>query len=267
MNRWDGLLSVLVLMPSAACGFSSETARTDAKASPSPAVSPTSSLSYPYILREQTLFEGEILYTCEPDGCWREGGTIAGPPEYYYPELDRTNEEIARLIADIGLPTAPVMDDREAWERIRRVWAWLREQAVFPGDPGHPETWKYLIGLSRSPWPSIGDMAEAYARFGKLPVDACNSKAFTFVTLLYRVGIGADRVSAATGLISNAGHVYVVLQVEGRWRAVDPSCIRGHPELSQAPESVGCFDNMDYAHPTQLEPLPGSDFPSPMLAE
>ncbi|MBN1438941.1 MAG: transglutaminase domain-containing protein [Anaerolineales bacterium] len=266
LDYQTALCSGLLLL-AAACDVPAENPSPDT-AAPLAAASPTATTTLPYSIREQTLYEGEVVYTCDADGCWREGGNIAGPPDYFYPDIDRQNEEIGRLLADLGLPTQDTADDREAWRRIRRVWAWLEENGDFIGDPGHQEAWAYLVRLSpENAWVSIGDMAKAYAHFGKLPMEACNSKAFTFVTLLYRSGIPPGRVSAATGLVHNSGHVYAVVRVEGRWRVLDPSCLLHHPQLSEDPESVGCVDGMDYAHPTQLEPLPGSHFPSPMLAE
>jgi hypothetical protein len=109
-------------------------------------------------------------------------------------------------------------------------------------------------------------MAQVYARFGTLPVGACNSKAFTFATLLYRAGVRPDSITVAHTQAATGNHLYLAARLDGRWRFVDPTCIPEHPALAAEPESVGCI-GADYAHPYEIEPLPGSQLPKPMLLE
>ena len=115
--------------------------------------------------------------------------------------------------------------------------------------------------LSSAPsdhWPTIGEMAEIWRRFGVLPLGACHSKAFTMATLLYRAGIGRDSVAALAGRgFGLTQHFYVGVRVDGRWCTVDPSCIRQQMKLSPDPASFGAFDT-DYRHPFSIQPLPGA---------
>jgi hypothetical protein len=115
-------------------------------------------------------------------------------------------------------------------------------------------------------WPSIGELAKVYDRYQVLPLGACNSKAFTFATLLYRVGVRPDAISVATAKTESAQHLFVVTRLEGKWFFIDPTCIPEHPVLSEDLESVGCI-GADYVHPFQLEVLPGSLLQKPMLVQ
>jgi hypothetical protein len=235
--------------------------------SPTPEATPTE--TRPFIV-EQTLYEGEKSYTCDAGGCWRDDGHVAGPPEYFYPNLGEENPEIRALLASIGLPEDIAADDAERWRRVRAVWEWMGSSTVVIGDPAAEEPWNYLQELTALPkdhWPSIGEMAKVYARFGVLALGACNSKAFTAATLLYRVGVRPDSITVAHSQAHDGTqHIYLAFHLDGRWRYVDPTCIRSHPALSPEPESVGCI-GADYAHPYDLEPLPGSGLTKPMLLE
>jgi hypothetical protein len=234
-----------------------------------PTPEPSPSREFPYTITEQTLFEGEKTYTCDADGCWRDDGTIAGPPETFYPDLEMKNADVEALLNSIGLPTDIAADDAERWRRIRGVWDWMSRETIPIGAAGYEEPWTYLQQLMQTPaehWPSIGDMAQVYARFGVLPLGACNSKAFTMATLLYRAGVRPDSITVAHSNMPDAQHLYLALRLDGRWRYLDPTCIPEHPALAEAPESVGCV-GADYAHPYELEPLPGSQLTRLMLLE
>jgi hypothetical protein len=91
-------------------------------------------------------------------------------------------------------------------------------------------------------WPSIGDQAKVFKRYNGLVWGACNSRAFTFATLLYRVGIQPDDLAVviAQWKPEYSQHLYVVLRIENRWYYLDPTCSESHPALSDAPENVGC---------------------------
>ncbi|MBN2084540.1 MAG: hypothetical protein JW748_04895 [Anaerolineales bacterium] len=237
---------------------------------PAPEPTPTATRPFPYTIVEPTLYEGDKTYTCDAGGCWRDDGSIAGPPETFYPNIDEDNPEIRALLASIGLPADIASDDAERWRRIRALWEWMGSNTVVIGDPAAEEPWYYLQELTALPldhWPSIGEMAKVYARFGVLPLGACNSKAFTAATLLYRAGVRPDSITVAHSQAHDGTqHLYLAFRLEGRWRYVDPTCIRGHAALSPQPETVGCV-GADYKHPYDLVPLPGSLLAKPMLLE
>jgi hypothetical protein len=234
-----------------------------------PPATPTATRSLPYSITETTRFEGDKTYTCDAGGCWREDGRTAGPPEALFPDIGMENEEVRLLLESIGLPSDVASDDAERWRRTRRVWEWMKNDTLPLGAPGQEESWNYLSELMKSPvdhWPSIGEMADVYARFHVLPLGACNSKAFTFATLLYRAGVRPDSTAVVTAKAESAQHLFVVVRLDGRWRFLDPTCIPEHPALAGMPESVGCT-GADYAHPFQLDLMPGSALIKPMLAE
>jgi hypothetical protein len=238
--------------------------------SPTPGPTATETRPFPYTIVEQTRYEGEKTYTCDAGGCWRDDGIVAGPPETFYPNIGEDNEEIRALLDSIGLPQDVAADDAERWRRIRWVWEWMSRKTVVIGSPEAEEPWNYLQELTSVPedhWPSIGEMAKVYARFGVLPLGACNSKAFTMATLLYRVGVRPDSITVAhSHAHDGTQHIYLALHLEGRWRYLDPTCIREHGALAPQPETVGCI-GADYRHPYELEPLPGSQLTKPMLLE
>jgi hypothetical protein len=219
---------------------------------------------------EQTRYEGEKTYTCDAGGCWRDDGEIASGMDYFYPALDGNNDEIRALLNSIVLPADAAPDDAERWRRIAALWEWMSRKAVIIGEPAAVKPWNYLQELTTSPaehWPSIGEMAKVFARFNVLPLGACNSKAFTTATLLYRVGVLPDSIAVAhTKAFEGTNHLYLAAHMNGRWRYVDPSCIREHSALAPQPESVGCI-GADYQHPYELIPLPGSRLVKPMLLE
>jgi hypothetical protein len=146
----------------------------------------------------------------------------------------------------------------------------MGRKTVVIGSPEAEEPWNYLLELTSAPtdhWPSIAEMAKVFARFGVLPLGACNSKAFTMATLLFRAGVLPDSITVAHSKAHDGTqHLYLALHLNGRWRFLDPSCIREHRGLLPEPESVGCV-GADYAHPYLLEPLPGSQLTKPMLLE
>jgi hypothetical protein len=146
----------------------------------------------------------------------------------------------------------------------------MGRKTVVIGSPEAEEPWNYLQELTSVPqdhWPSIGEMAKVFARYGVLPLGACNSKAFTMATLLYRAGVRPDSITVAHSQAHDGTqHIYLALHLDGRWRYLDPTCIRSHSVLSPQPETVGCI-GADYRHPYELEPLPGSQLSKPMLLE
>jgi hypothetical protein len=236
--------------------------------SPTPKATPTE--TRPFIV-EQTLYEGERNYTCDPGGCWRDDGEVIDKPEFFYPGVEEDNPEIRALLDSFGLPEDIAADDAERWRRVRAVWEWMYRHTVVINTPEAEEPWNYLHELtSQGPvedWPALGEMAKVFARYGVVPLGACNSKAFTIATFLYRFGVRPNAITVAHSRSANGKqHLYLALRLDGRWLYVDPTCIRSTPELDPQPHSIGCT-SADYRHPYQLEPLPGSSFPKPMLLE
>jgi hypothetical protein len=295
MKRRAAILPATLLLASLACNLQTATQGATGAANPaskpaagetavaqSPSPTSTAALSrspeatftetraFPYQIVEQTLFEGEKTYTCDAGGCWRDDGSAAGPPEAFFPDIEEDNEEIRALLLSIGLSQDVAGDDAERWRRVRGVWEWMSHKTVVIGTPEAEEPWNYLQELTAVPakhWPSIGEMAKVYARFDVLPLGACNSKSFTAATLLYRVGVRPDSITVAHSQAHDGTqHIYLAFHLEGRWRYVDPTCIRSHPQLAPEPETVGCI-GADYAHPYEIEPLPGSQLTKPMLLE
>jgi hypothetical protein len=239
---------------------------------PTPTATPTATTPTPvptpftpHTLDEPTRYEGTLKYDCEADGCWRQGSTMLSAPEYYYPDIDADNAEIAALLSDIGLPADPIEDDAAAWQTMRALWAWLNTHVSYLGTA--PEAWDYLTSLAGDNWPSISNMASAYARYHTLPWGACNSKALTVATLAYRVGLSPDRVAAAYFATADHSiqHFYVVFRSGDHWFYLDPTCNLTTPSLPSEPASVGCLDGVDYEHPFTLALLPGSTLTRAML--
>jgi hypothetical protein len=234
-------------------------------ASPSPTPVPTPFV--PYTIDEPTRYEGTLKYDCEADGCWRQGSTMLSAPEHYYPDIDANNAEIAALLSDIGLPADPIEDDATAWQTMQALWAWLNTHVSYLGTA--PEAWDYLTSLAGDNWPSIANVAGAYARYHTLPWGACNSKALTFATLAYRVGLNPDRVAAAYFATADHSiqHFYVVFRSGDHWYYIDPTCEPSSPSLPSEPASVGCLNQVDYEHPFTLALLPGSTLTRAMLVK
>jgi hypothetical protein len=275
MNRRAALVPAALILLSLACNLplaATETAAAPAAPAESPTPGPTATetRAFPYPLVEQTQYEGEKTYTCDAGGCWRDDGIVGGPPETFYPNLEEDNGEIRALLNSIGLPQDVAGDDAERWRRIRWVWEWMSRKTVVIGFPEAEEPWNYLMELTSAPkdhWPSIGEMAKVFARYGVVPLGACNSKAFTAATLLYRAGVRPDSITVAHSKAHDGtAHLYLAFRLDGRWRYVDPTCIREHRTLAMQPETVGCI-GADYKHPFEIEPLPGTHLPKPMLLE
>jgi hypothetical protein len=238
-----------------------------ASPTPTPTPTPVPTPFVPHTIDEPTRYEGTLKYDCEADGCWRHGSTIVNPPEIYYPDIDANNAEIAALLSDIGLPADPIADDATAWRTMQALWAWLNKNVSYLGTA--PEAWDYLTSLAGDNWPSISNMASAYARYHTLPWGACNSKALTVATLGYRVGLSPDRLAAAyfKSPDSSVQHFYAVLRYGSHWFYLDPTCNLSNPSLPSEPASVGCLDTIDYEHPFTLALLPGSTLTRAMLVK
>ena len=234
-------------------------------------LTPTSTEVLLYTTQEQTRYEGILEYTCDRDGCWRVGGTLTHPPEYYYPDIEADNPDIQALLADIGLPDTPAADDGEAWKRTVELWAWLYGNAQDP--ESSPEAHHYLNSLSYdlkpAQFPSIDDFAKVYARYQIIPWGTCTSRALTFATLLYRCGIDPNRMAAAYFKTADMSiqHFYVVVRSGDHWYYLDPTCDEPDwtPALPYEPANIGCVPEVDYEHPFTLAVIPGSTLTRAML--
>jgi hypothetical protein len=241
--------------------------------SPSPTPTPAPTPFTPHTTDEPTRYEGTLRYDCDAGGCWRQGSKIGNPSIFYYPDIDANSAEIAALLGDLGLPTDPMADDAAGWQRLRALWDWLRVHSSTPTSA--PEAWNYLQSISTNAkpdhWPSISDMAATYARYQTIPWGACNSRALTFATLAYRVGLSPDRLAVAYFKSADASiqHMYAVSRSGSHWYAVDPSCNASteSPTLPPEPASVTCIARVDYEHPFTLALLPGSTLTRAMLVK
>ncbi len=220
----------------------------------------------PSRIRERTLYEGIKNYTCDSECCycWRDDGRIDVSWDYFFPEIETENDNIRSLLGSIGLPTEPTSDENEIWRRVRTVWSWLRVHVLREGGPNYDAACDFLRSLSG--WPSIGNIADMFSRYGGLCWGTCMSRAQILTTLLYRVGIPPERIAIAETRRSSeySQHMYVVLRLECHWYYIDPSCMDFHSVLSHFPENVGCIP-ADYRHPNKLVLLPGSILHKPML--
>lgn len=213
-------------------------------------------------IEEDTLYEGPKTYRCNST-CWREDGTINETG--IFTDIDANTPEIAALLTDIGVPGGPVTDDGDVWDRTRTVWAWLQSHGLTPGHPNYEDVHAYRAGLGR--WPTIADLAYMFQTWGGFVWGSgctCMCRAQMLATLLYRAGLGADRMAIAEARTrpTYSQHMYVVLKLGCHWFYIDPSV--NLPELPVSPENVGA-GTADYTHPNNLIVLPGSTMRKPML--
>jgi len=221
---------------------------------------------YNPLVEEETLYNGTKDYRCDW-AFWREDGTVLDRWDYTFPHIDEDNDDIRALIRSIGVPTGTTTVDRVIWERVRAVWAWLKDHALSEGDPNYDAACDYRDTLDS--WPSIGEFARMFRTFGGFCWGdrcTCMCKAQLFATLLCRVGIPRDRITVAGAHYDEtAEHKYVVLRLGCHWYYVDPTS--GRSVLGETPENVaGVFDPVvDYTHPHNLTTVPGSTLRKPML--
>jgi hypothetical protein len=239
----------------------------------SPTTAPTEVL--PHDIQEQTRYEGILDYECDSDGCWRVGGTLTDPPEYYFPDIEADNPDIQALLADIGLYGERAVDDEVAWRLIWELWAWLARNTEDPGEVPEEGAMAYLHSLSYhfkpAQYPSIDDLAKVCARYHVIPWSGCTARALTFATLLYRCGIDPNRMAAAYFKAPDMSiqHFYVVIRSGDHWYWVDPTCNDPDitPELPYEPENIGWNPEVDYEHPFTLAVIPGSTLTRAMLVK
>jgi hypothetical protein len=212
-------------------------------------------------IRLRTRYEGEVEYV-RHEGLWvRAAAEADRRAEHFFRDFEADSPAIRRLLLDAGAPARPAVGEREAWEQIARVWAFLgaRARLARPGEPP--------VSSQRGRWPSIADYAAAYAARGVIPWAACFSKAHVLATLLGRTLASRDRVAIAEahhtsrGAPATATHVYVAVRVASRWFYVDPTAVRSErfPPFD-ARRSIGApgLSTVDYEHPFATIPVPGS---------
>jgi hypothetical protein len=254
-----------------------------ASASSVPAAQPdpttTSAAVAPYTIQEPTRYDGTVEYECDQDGCWRVGGEPTYPPEYFYPDIEADNPDIQALLADVGVPATPAVDDNEAWQRIAVVWTWLSRNTRYTSTgPEAQEAHEYqqslYVGSEPEQWMSIDDIAKVYARYHFLPWNSdggCNEKAIIFATLLYRCGIDPDRMAVGMSHWSSKGnqHLFLVFRSGDQWYYIDPTCIDppATTALNYKPKNIGYVSDVDYEHPYTLWTLPGSVLTRAMLVK
>lgn len=221
---------------------------------------------YHPIVEEETLYEGIKEYSCDW-AFWREDGTVLDLWDQTFPAIDDDNDDIRALIRDIGVPTGMTTVDRVIWERVRTVWAWLKEHLLSEADPNFDDVCDYYASLGR--WPSIGDLAYMFRTYGGFCWGercTCMCRAQLFATLLCRVGIPRDRITVAGARYDETSeHKYVVLRLGCHWYYVDPTSDRSH--LGETPENVAGVSDpvVDYVHPHGLTTVPRSPLRKPML--
>jgi hypothetical protein len=221
---------------------------------------------YQPVINEETLYEGTKEYRCDW-AFWREDGTLLDRWDYTFPAIDEDNAAIRALIRDIGVPTGMTTVDRVIWERVRAVWAWLKEHILAEDDPNYDAACDYHSSFDR--WPSIGELAHMYATYNGFCWGercTCMCRAQMFATFLCRVGIPRNRIAIVGGRYSETSeHKYVVLRLGCHWYIIDPTSDRSH--LGETPENVqGVTDPVvDYIHPHGITTVPGSTLRKPML--
>jgi hypothetical protein len=221
---------------------------------------------YNPVIEEETLYEGTKDYRCD-ETMWREDGTVLDDWDYTFPSMDEDTDDIRALIRSIGVPTGMTYVDSVIWDRVRTVWAWLKEHILSEDDPDYDAACDYHSSFDR--WPSIGELALMFRLYGGFCWGercTCMCRAQIFASLLCRVGIPPNRMAIAGGRYNEtAEHKYVVLQLGCHWYYIDPTDNR--PLLSETPENVaGVVDPVvDYTHPHGLTTVPGSTLRNPML--
>lgn len=207
-----------------------------------------------------TMYEGDMLYLKYWNFWVRPGSNDHENADYFYHDYENDNSETRNLVSAVvgHWPPGLVDTERQVWERIGRVWAWLRDNVEYNTDYGD------ITSADR--WPSIAELAHYYASHGRLVWVACFSKAHLFATLLgrcvgerWRFGIASGHHTEG-GAPPTASHVFVGAYIAGRWFYLDPTWVRAVPELPAFDErdSVGLFDLVDYSHPFSFKPLPTS---------
>ncbi|MCD4707724.1 MAG: transglutaminase domain-containing protein [Candidatus Sabulitectum sp.] len=219
--------------------------------------------------RVTTLHEGSILYLKYWNYWVRAGVRADDRANLFFPDFENPNTRIFNMISDIGVTTAPSNGEVHIWEKIRAVWAWLRNNV-------NHNSANNLVSSSSNNWPSIDEYAAYYEANGYLVWAACFSKAHLFASILGRVGIPRWRIVLITahhtenGAPPTASHVYVAVYVNEHWYYLDPTGLLTLPVLPEFSSigSVGFLNTADYMHPFKGIPIPLSGFTRiPMLNE
>ncbi|MFH1485186.1 MAG: transglutaminase domain-containing protein [Chloroflexota bacterium] len=212
--------------------------------------------------RLPTMYEGEVLYLKYWNFWKRPGFNNHASTDRFFHDYEADNRETRNLVSAVIGRWPPGLADteREVWDRIGRVWSWLRDNVSYDTD--------YSDITSADRWPSIAEYARYYASHGRLVWVACFSKAHLFANLLGRCAVERWRCGIASahhtegGAPPTASHVFVGVYIAGRWYYLDPTWVQAVPELPgfDDRDSVGLFELVDYSHPFSFIPLPLSPF-------
>jgi hypothetical protein len=230
-------------------------------------------------LQLETLYEGPQTYTCDEQGCWRQGAGTSHPSEYYFAGIDLDSMQIRSLLQSVSQPSTRTDDDAEIWARTQRIWTWLNEHAVDMDannttDGNAKEAIDTLYsnsyGLRPPQFPTLQNYADSLMDFGVMARLSCTDRALNYAMLLYRAGVPVDRVAVVIANVAqtrdNGQHLFVVEYLGGEWYYIDPTCTQVHPALSFLPERVGCTA-ADYAHPYGISVLLESTLTEAPLAD
>ena len=213
--------------------------------------------------RLSTKHEGDVLYW-KLWNFWVRSGTKADQRSTsFFRDYETANEDTDKLLESVGFEWRKAETEKEVWNRIGDVWAWLKSNVTYDSD-----AYNTITSLENS-WPSILDFGKFYRQNGRLVWAACFSKAHLFATLLGRLVYPRYRFAIATahhtenGAPATASHVYVAAYVKERWFYFDPTAVyqSEFPSFEMC-KSIGVenFQSVDYQHPFKLIPVPLSGF-------
>lgn len=209
--------------------------------------------------RLSTKHEGDVLYHRQWNFWVRAGVPVNAQSNRFFRQYESSNTATDKWLTDIGFPWKKAETEAEVWDRIGKVWNWLRDH-VTVNDEAYAN-----ISSDPEEWPSILDYAAYYATHGNLVWAACFSKAHLFATLLgrfvyprYRFAI-AETHHTEAGAPPTATHVYVAVYVADRWFYLDPTAtvLEAFPAFaSRRSIGVPSFTSVDYEHPYEVIPVP-----------
>lgn len=185
-----------------------------------------------------------ILVNCNHLGMWkynREGdtyyynnGVAENRDDYFFPKANDSNSEyVEKLKKEMNLRSDSLKTDAEAYQEFQKVWKFwkkhykngmrFREETkeankfLFPKNPG-----------SKGRWPSIGEYAEAYYKFGYLVNFNCSATSIQFANLLNLTTIPRDQIAIELCYSKehkNIEHWSIIFKVYGTWFWYDPQCV------------------------------------------
>ncbi|MCP4134917.1 MAG: LamG domain-containing protein [bacterium] len=201
-----------------------------------------------------TKFEGKKEYQHNGEFWFRLDGEGSSGWESFFSDLYASSSNITLLLDDIGASTSYTNVDAEIWSRAGQVWNWLQDNQLTSSDANYnaAKTF-YQNWLSAHGWISIEGIAQMYLNYGGFYWGTCMSRAQLFTTLLYRVGIPADRcgIMESKWKVAYSQHMYAGIFVYDRWLYLDPSYIH-LPFSTTATLSIPASGSADYTHPNSV---------------